>query len=100
MNSRIARKILRRCWLGSGPETYSRPQVYRALRVYRRWEGRKLGPACGHCPIPTDNEGTRCANARICGIGCTADVLRMDLELRRHPWGDWKCLIQRAKGAR
>jgi hypothetical protein len=86
MNARIAAKIVRR----AHPERYTRAQVWRALDVVQRRSARV--PAVLTCECPAEPS---CRRFRLCQLDCTAQVLAMDLDSRRHPWGEWKCLAQR-----
>lgn len=90
MTKRIALKLL------------SRPAIpgHRALTAARRvlrYVGNDARPACDDCPIGgREAAGPKCRRTRSCDRQCAAQTLTLDIDNGRHPWGPWRCLMQRA----
>ena len=88
MNQRIAEKIVRR----AHPSRYTKAQVVAAAsRIFAR---RVVGECCGTCPMPSAG----CPRGRECDLWETAATLLLDIDHGHHPWGAWRCVMQRAAG--
>jgi hypothetical protein len=92
MKIRQARKIISR----AHPDRYSRAQVWRAIGRWQRYyaghdvyHGLKSDPCDGDGPILDDW-------CPLCDFDAGTFSLAMAVENGRHPWGAWKCLMQRA----
>lgn len=94
MNLRVARKIVRR----AGRPPYTVGQAHRALRRVHGWLYGLMVPredGCPDCPMPSPD----CRNGARCDLEARAFSLAMALDMGRHPWGPWRCLMQRAADA-
>ncbi len=85
MPLRIARQIVQQ----AAPGRYTLARIHRAQVRLRRAH---RAPACASCPMPANG----CKNGRTCDAYERGAGLLMDIELGRHPWGTWRCLMQRA----
>jgi len=89
MTKRIALKLL----------TYPVIPGHRALAAARRvlrYVGNDPRPACDDCPIGGREGGAQCPRTRSFDRQCAAQTLALDIDNGRHPWGPWRCLMQRA----
>jgi len=90
MTKRIALKLLAR-------PVGARRTLTAARRVLR-YVGNDPRPACDDCPIGgREAAGPRCPRTRSCDRQCAAQTLALDIDNGRHPWGPWRCLMQRAE---
>lgn len=91
MNSRIARKITSR----AHPDRYSAAKVLQAITIARRRLALSPPPSL-LCNCPAD---PACRRFGVCNAEAGLDTLEMAIVHGQHPWGDWKCVVQRAAEA-
>lgn len=83
---RTAAKIVRQATPGRVP-------MRKLLRAISRLGRLRCEPEnCLDCPQPSPG----CPNGKTCNRSAEAFSLAMAIETGQHPWGDWKCLMQRA----
>lgn len=52
---------------------------------------------CDDCPVGgVDALGRVCPSADNCDVMERAALVQLDMAHGRHPWGEWKCVMQRA----
>jgi hypothetical protein len=92
MTKRIALKLL----------SYPVIPGHRALTAARRvlrYVGNDSRFTCLDCPIggrDREDNGPKCRRTRSCDRQATAQTIALAVDNGQHPFGPWKCLMQRA----
>lgn len=91
MNARLAKKITRL----AQPGRYPAATVLRAIAYRERRCSRIAVPlCCGDCPADP-----ACRRFAVCDEEAQLMGLALDIDNGRHPWGSWRCQMQRPKEA-